>query len=235
METLLTHEEINNYEEAIDLYEQREAQVREFIYGTVDPNTLIQIKGKSSAEVWKKLVVIHAMKGDMLKTDLLNKLQTIRYTDGDDMRTHLGTMKALHECLAETGPEITDNSFNTHIRTSLSLTTHYRPLFTTLDTSARVTKSKISSTDLIWHITVEYNNAAMEESINQSNATIGKGNLKIKLPTCSDQKAANITLKGVYYAPSMAFTLISVSCLDRASCSAVIKDVTCVIRGAHPE
>jgi hypothetical protein len=119
----LTNDQIDAYEEATDIFEQREAQVREFIYGTVDPSTFIQIKGSRAAEVWKKLKMIHATKGDMFQTDLLNKLQTIRYAEGDDMRTHLGTMKGLRERLAETGAAITDDSFNTHIRTSLSLTT----------------------------------------------------------------------------------------------------------------
>lgn len=123
----MTAEEVEKHEDAIDIYEQREAQVREFIYGTIDSSTFIQIKGNNAAEVWKRLVAIHAMKGDMFQTDLLNKLQTIRYIEGEDMRTHLGIMKGIRERLAETGSTITDDSFNTHIRTSLSLTTRYRP------------------------------------------------------------------------------------------------------------
>lgn len=83
--TPLTDEQVDMYEDTVDSYEQREAQVREYIYGTVDSSTFIQIKGSTAAEVWKKLTAIHATKGDMFQTDLLNKLQTIRYTEGDDM------------------------------------------------------------------------------------------------------------------------------------------------------
>ena len=49
----LTLEEVDKHEEAVDLYKQQEAQVREFIYGTVDPSTFIQIKSSNAAKVWK--------------------------------------------------------------------------------------------------------------------------------------------------------------------------------------
>ena len=102
----------------------------------------IQIKGSNAAEVWKQLVKIHAQKGDMFQTDLLNKLQTMRYIDGNNMKTHLGAMKGIWDRLAETESIMTDDSFNKHIWTSLFLTTHYRPLFTTLNTTACITKFK---------------------------------------------------------------------------------------------
>ena len=66
-------------------------------------------------------------------------------------------------------------------------------------------------------------------------SAIGKGNLKVNLPTCSGHKPMTVTLQGVYYAPNMAFTLISVLCLDHAGCSVLVKDNACVIHGAQPE
>src|SRR6202023_4204646 len=105
--------------------------VREIIYGTVDRSTFIQIKGAATAAaVWKKLHAIHADKGSLFETDLLTQLQTIRYSDGDSMRTHLTKMTELCDRLAEIGAPITDASFNSYIRSSLSLTSRYQPLFT---------------------------------------------------------------------------------------------------------
>ena len=49
----------------------------------------------------------------------------------------------------------------------------------TLDTTACITKVKISSADLIWHITKESNNTAMEESINQSNAAMAAAHARV--------------------------------------------------------
>ena len=91
----LTLEEVDKHEEAVDLYKKQEAQVCKFIYRTVDLSTIIQIKGSNAAKVWKQLIAIHAQKGDMFQTDPLNKLQTMRYIDGNDMRTHLGAMKGI--------------------------------------------------------------------------------------------------------------------------------------------
>jgi hypothetical protein len=58
---------------------------------------------------------------------------------------------------------------------------------------------------------------------------LGKGDIQISLPN-GNQQSTLITLKEVYYSPIMAFTLISVSCVDRAGFSLFIKGGTCEIR-----
>jgi hypothetical protein len=58
---------------------------------------------------------------------------------------------------------------------------------------------------------------------------LGKGDIQIMLPN-GNQKSTSITLKEVYYSPIMAFTLISVSCVDRAGFSLFIKGGICEIR-----
>jgi hypothetical protein len=60
---------------------------------------------------------------------------------------------------------------------------------------------------------------------------LGKGDVQIMLPNGND-KSTRITLKEVYYSPIMAFTLISVSCVDRAGFSLSIKGGICEIRTA---
>ena len=60
-------------------------------------------------------------------------------------------------------------------------------------------------------------------------SALGKGDLRIFLPN-GNQKPTQITLKNVLYSPHMAFTLISVSCIDRAGFSLLIKGGFCVIR-----
>ena len=60
-------------------------------------------------------------------------------------------------------------------------------------------------------------------------SALGKGDLKIYLPN-GNQKLTLITLKNVLYSPNMAFTLISVSCVDRAGFSLFIKGGYCTIR-----
>ena len=395
-ESPLTDDQLEAHEKEIDDYEQKEATLREIIYGTIDRSTFVQIKGETTAAgIWKKLQSIHADKGSMFETDLITQLQTIRFSDGDSMRTHLTKMTELHDRLAEIGAPITDASFNSYIRSSLSLTPRYQPLFTALSTTAHETGKPITSTSLVWHLSEEANNVAIEANINRANAAmiaahakgsgssgrgkdkdkpkgktgrkqctncklkghvketcfakgggqehdvpdwwkekqaakgkkepeksanaaskdsmkddnyalitipagddshiedaethfvlvvtsghdhnahavspsvgviidcgasshfspdrskfldyedidpepikaadghassaIGKGDIRITLPACKGIQNVTICLKGVYYAPSMAFTLISVSCLDRAGCLLLIEDEICVI------
>ncbi|KAF8059277.1 hypothetical protein FPV67DRAFT_1426522, partial [Lyophyllum atratum] len=56
----LSDEELEKHEDAMDEWLQKEAQVREVIYGTVDQSTFIQVKNETTAAaVWKKLASIH--------------------------------------------------------------------------------------------------------------------------------------------------------------------------------
>ena len=60
-------------------------------------------------------------------------------------------------------------------------------------------------------------------------SALGKGDLETYLPN-GDQKPTLTTLKNVLYSPNMAFTLISVSCVDRAGYSLFIKGGYCTLR-----
>jgi hypothetical protein len=62
-------------------------------------------------------------------------------------------------------------------------------------------------------------------------SALGKGDLKVELSN-GDQKPTPIMLKNVYYSPHMAFTLMSVSCIDQAGFSLFIKGGTCIIRSS---
>ena len=64
---------------------------------------------------------------------------------------------------------------------------------------------------------------------------IGCGDLKVKMPTCNGYKPMTITLQGAYFSLNMAFTLISISCLDHAGCSIHIEDGACILCDARPQ
>jgi len=116
----------------------------------------------------------------MYETDLLTHLQNARYTEGDNMREHLTTMTEIKERLAEMNFSISDESFVTYIRTSLSLAPTFRPLFIALSAAARKSGKPLTSSELIWHLTEEAASTSIEDSINKSNAAMvahqkGKG------------------------------------------------------------
>jgi gag-polypeptide of LTR copia-type len=168
--TPLSDAELEKHEGEQDEYEQKQASVREVIYRTIDNSTFIQVKNeKDAAAVWKKVVSIHANKGNMYETNLLTQLQNSRYVEGESMREHLTKMTELKERLAEIGSPISDESFIAYIRTSLSLAPNYRSLITTLTAASYESGKKLASANLMWHLNEEANSIALEDSINQSN------------------------------------------------------------------
>src|SRR6266481_9694597 len=93
-------------------------------------------------------------------------------------------MTELKERLAEMSVEISDQSFVTYIRTSLSFTPTFRPLFIALSAATRKSEKPLTSSELIWHLTEEAASTAVEDNINKSNAAMaaqqqcGKGKSK---------------------------------------------------------
>ena len=193
----LSEDDLDKHKTSVDSWEQKEAQVRKLIYNTVDNSTFLQIKGeKTATALWKKLTSIHRNKGAQFKEYLLGKLQTAHYIESDEMRTHLQSMNTLRECLAEIGSPISDVQFNTYICTSLSLTPHYQPLLTTLSTTARQTKTPISSDDLIWHLVEEANTAKLEASMNKAHAALTRLTPPSQPLTTKRAEVRQIVVKG---------------------------------------
>jgi hypothetical protein len=91
-------------------------------YRTIDKSTFIQVKNKIyAAAIWKKVISVHADKGSMFETNLLTQLQNSCYVKGDAMWEHLAKMVEIKERLAEMGCPLSDESFMSYIRTSISL------------------------------------------------------------------------------------------------------------------
>ena len=204
----LDEDALKKHETSVDTWEQKEAQVCKLIYNTVDSALFLQIKGENTAAaLWKKLTSIHGNKDAQFEEYLLGKLQTACYAENEDMRTHLTTMNTLRERLAKIGSPISDVQFNAYIQTSLSLTTHYQPLLTTLSTTARQTRTALTSDDLIWHLVEEASTIKLKASVNKAHAALvaahgksnkgsskngkgkdGKGKGKKSGPKCSNCK-----------------------------------------------
>jgi gag-polypeptide of LTR copia-type len=108
----LTDKEVEDMEEALDEYEQKEALVREVIYETISQSMFLQIKNEPTAsKLWSKLVSIMQEKGDLIQVSILTKLQTMICLADDDVRAHLGKMKELKEQLEGMGAPVSDPSF----------------------------------------------------------------------------------------------------------------------------
>ncbi|KAG6859749.1 hypothetical protein C0995_004525, partial [Termitomyces sp. Mi166 len=96
--------DIEDHEELMEEWLQKEVQVHEIIYGTVDQSTFYQVKEETTAAaVWRKLASIHGNKGAMYETDLLAQLQNARFIENSkvNMCTHLANMVVIKERLAK--------------------------------------------------------------------------------------------------------------------------------------
>jgi hypothetical protein len=88
------------------------------------------------------------------------------------MREHIAKMTEIRERLAEMNAPISEESFVSYIRTSLSLAPSFRSLFTTLSATSHQTGKKLTSSDVIWHLTEEDTSIEIEDNINKSNAAM---------------------------------------------------------------
>ncbi|TDL21244.1 hypothetical protein BD410DRAFT_695452, partial [Rickenella mellea] len=58
-------------------------------------------------------------------------------------------------------------------------------------------------------------------------SAVGRGDMKVKVPNGTNE--TTLILKNVLYCPNMAFTLISVGCIDKAGYSATFHSGHCSI------
>ena len=65
-------------------------------------------------------------------------------------------------------------------------------------------------------------------------SALGKGNLKIELLMGNNEKPTPVLLKDVRYSPNMAFTIVSVSHMDRAELRLLIQGGNCVTQSPGP-
>ena len=96
------------------------------------------------------------------------------------MREHIAKMTELRERLAEMNAPVSDESFVSYIRTSLSLAPSFRSLFTTLSATAHQTGKKLTPSDVIWHLTEEATSIEIEDNINKTNAAMLAATSKTK-------------------------------------------------------
>jgi gag-polypeptide of LTR copia-type len=177
----LSDEELEKNEDEQDSYDQKQAAVWEIMYQTIDTSSFLQVRNeKTAADVWRKLILIHAEKGGMYETDLLTKLQNMRLAEGDSMHTHLTAMMEIKEHLAEIGSPLSDTSFVSYIHTSLSLSQTLWPLLITLSAASHKAGKLLTSNELIWQLNEEANSVAIKDSINKSNAAMLAHTLKAK-------------------------------------------------------
>jgi len=112
-------------------------------------------KLESASEVWAEICQIHEDKTELVQIDLRRRLHETRCDEGGDVKAHFAKM------LAGMGTGILNVDFHAMILGSLPES--YRPLLSSIKTASKVTKTPLSSYELITIITEEYEHCQLTE------------------------------------------------------------------------
>ncbi|THU78133.1 hypothetical protein K435DRAFT_700737 [Dendrothele bispora CBS 962.96] len=127
----MTDDDGDALDEKWEEYHKQEALTHEFIYETIPKSIFVKVWDlPTAAAVWSQIVSTFEDRGTLIASDVLTRLQNIRFTEGQDLRVHLTTMKELQESLAQLGHPVDDLIFVTNIIRSLSDAPSYKPVLT---------------------------------------------------------------------------------------------------------
>jgi hypothetical protein len=157
-----TQTEIDELDKKIDEYHQKNSLVKQQIFSTITDRLLLRVQKLGEAsEIWNEICQIHEGKTELVQIDLRRRLQETRCEEGGDIKGHFAELIRLRESLAGMGAAIVDNDFHAIILGSLPES--YRPLLSSISAAARITKSPLTSYELISIITEEYEHRLLTE------------------------------------------------------------------------
>ncbi|KAF8662046.1 hypothetical protein AX16_001231 [Volvariella volvacea WC 439] len=158
--TPLTEEEIEKMEQAIDAYEQKEAQTRLLIWGTMSDSMFLQVKDYHRAsihEMWRAIVKIVERRTKIVHMVVWQQFRTIGYDPKDaNMRSHIESMVTLRDRLLSTGHLVMDEDFVLHIQRSVISIPAYRQILNLINASTGDTHKLVESETLIQFLLVEW-------------------------------------------------------------------------------
>ncbi|OJA12498.1 hypothetical protein AZE42_13426 [Rhizopogon vesiculosus] len=89
----LTATEIEELDDKIDKFYQKDSLVKQQIFGTITDRLLLRVqKLKVSAKIWAEVCVIHEGKTELVQIDLRRRLQDMRCEEGGDVKAHFGKL-----------------------------------------------------------------------------------------------------------------------------------------------
>jgi len=157
-----TQTEIEDLDKKIDEFHQKNSLVKQQIFSTISDRLLLRIQKLEGAnEVWTEICQIHEGKKQLVQIDLRRCMQETRCEEGGDVKVHFAKLLRLWESLAGMGVVIDDIDFHAIILGSLPES--YRPLLSSISAAAKITKTPLTSYELISIITEEYEHHQLTE------------------------------------------------------------------------
>jgi hypothetical protein len=153
--TPATQTEIDDSDEKIDIYHQKNSLVKQQIFSTITDRLLLRVqKLDEASKIWAEICTIHEGKSELVQIDLRRRLQETRCDEGGDVKAHFSEMFRLRESLAGMGAVISDNDFYAIILGSLPES--YRPLLSSINAAARISQKALTPYELVNVISEEF-------------------------------------------------------------------------------
>jgi hypothetical protein len=157
-----TDAELEDLEDKIDEYQQKDSLVKQQIFSTISDQLLLRIQNLgSAAAIWDKVCKIHKGKTELVHIDLRRRLQELRCEEGGDVKAHFGEQLRLRELLAGMGASIEDRDF--YAITLGLLPESYRPLVSSINATAKIAKKVLTPYELISVVTEEYEHRLLSD------------------------------------------------------------------------
>lgn len=155
-----TEAEIEENEKSLDDYSQKEATVKQLIFGSISDRRLIEVRDLSTAaKVWAKLRQLHEGRSEMVATDKRTVLQNMRLGEKGDLRLHLDGMVKIRSELSEMGSPVDNRDFAAMLVASINSHPTYRLMLTALMAVARQANLPLTPDNIIDHLRAEADNA----------------------------------------------------------------------------
>jgi hypothetical protein len=107
-----------------------------------------------ASKIWEEIRMVHEGKSDLVQIDLHRRLHETRCEEGGDIKAHLGELLRLRESLASMGASLDDRDFAAIIMGSLPES--YRPILSSMNAAARVSKKTLSPEEIMGDVSEEY-------------------------------------------------------------------------------
>ena len=160
--TTPTDKEIEDLDDLIDEYHQKDSLVKQQIFSTITDQLLLRVQSLGSASrIWSEVCKIHEGKTELVQIDLRRRLQEMRCEEGGDIKAHFGEQLRLRESLAGMGASIEDRDF--YAITLGSLPESYRPLVSSINAAAKIAQKPLTPYELISVITEEYEHRQLSD------------------------------------------------------------------------
>ena len=160
--TAATQTEIDDQNDKIDEFYQKDSLVKQQIFSTISDRVLLLVQKLDGAyAIWAEICRIHEGKTELVQIDLRRRLQEMRCEEGGDIKAHFSEQLRLRESLAGMGAAILDRDFYAIILGSLPES--YRPLVSSINAAAKIAQKPLTPHELVNIITEEYEHRQLTE------------------------------------------------------------------------